>query len=99
MILVLQDLRRMGVGEVRDEPFLAVAGPPVISLGAGARGLLRLSPSLPLTDVPEPPCATLGYGDITPATAIAKIIVVIEVILNYLMGGIFIAILTRRFLG
>lgn len=41
---------------------------------------------------------TLGYGDIYPIGVLAKSLVVVEVFLGYLMGGILIAILTRRVL-
>lgn len=42
---------------------------------------------------------TLGYGDLFPACGLAKALVCVEVILGYLMGGLFIAILTKRVLG
>lgn len=42
---------------------------------------------------------TLGYGDVYPANALAKALVSVEVVLGYLMGGVFIAILTKRLLG
>lgn len=42
---------------------------------------------------------TLGYGDIFPATSLARILVSFEVVLGYLMGGVFIAILTKQVLG
>jgi len=40
--------------------------------------------------------ATLGLGDITVHSEIGRIVVSIEVIVGYLMGGLFIAILVRR---
>lgn len=43
--------------------------------------------------------STLGLGDVTPATSLGKLIVSAEVILGYLMGGMFIAILVRRLIG
>jgi hypothetical protein len=42
---------------------------------------------------------TLGFGDIYPATTMARVLVSIEVVLGYLMGGVFIAILTKQVLG
>ena len=42
---------------------------------------------------------TLGYGDIVPVTGIGKIVAIFEVTLGYLMGGILVAIITRRVLG
>ena len=42
---------------------------------------------------------TLGFGDITPISHIGKVLVMLEVILGYLMGGLLIAILIRRLIG
>jgi len=42
---------------------------------------------------------TLGFGDIYPATVLGKVLVMAEVVVGYIMGGVFIAILTRRVLG
>ena len=42
---------------------------------------------------------TLGFGDIYPATVVGKVLVMVEVVIGYIMGGVFIAILTRRVLG
>jgi uncharacterized protein YjbI with pentapeptide repeats len=41
---------------------------------------------------------TLGYGDITPASLLGQILVIIEVCLGYIMGGLFVTILARRLL-
>jgi len=43
--------------------------------------------------------STLGLGDITPVSDIGKLVVMLEVVLGYLMGGLFIAILVRRMIG
>jgi hypothetical protein len=43
--------------------------------------------------------STLGLGDITPISGIAKLVVMFEVIVGYLMGGLLIAILVRRLIG
>jgi Ion channel/Pentapeptide repeats (9 copies) len=43
--------------------------------------------------------STLGLGDITPISAIGKLVVMLEAILGYLMGGLLIAILVRRLIG
>jgi hypothetical protein len=43
--------------------------------------------------------STLGLGDITPASQIGKLVVMAEVVLGYLMGGLLIAILVRRLIG
>jgi len=42
---------------------------------------------------------TLGYGDLVPLTLLGKILVVLEVVLGYLMGGLLIAIFARKVLG
>lgn len=42
---------------------------------------------------------TLGYGDITPVGTIGKIVVITEVSLGYVMGGLLVAILSRRVIG
>lgn len=42
---------------------------------------------------------TLGFGDIYPVTVLGKVLVMAEVVVGYIMGGVFIAILTRRVLG
>jgi hypothetical protein len=43
--------------------------------------------------------ATVGYGDILPATDVAKIAVILEIVIGYLMGGLLIAILAKRVMG
>ncbi len=43
--------------------------------------------------------ATLGFGDITPKTTVGRILVMFEVSLGYVMGGLLIAILARRTIG
>jgi Ion channel/Pentapeptide repeats (9 copies) len=43
--------------------------------------------------------STLGLGDITPISDIGKLVVMLEAILGYLMGGLLIAILVRRLIG
>lgn len=43
--------------------------------------------------------ATVGYGDILPHTPIEKILVISEIIIGYLMGGLLIAILAKRVIG
>lgn len=42
---------------------------------------------------------TLGFGDITPNTVSGKILVILEVLLGYIMGGLLVAILVRRIIG
>ena len=39
---------------------------------------------------------TLGYGDLTPATALAKVIAISQVIISYIFGGLLVAIIARR---
>lgn len=39
---------------------------------------------------------TLGYGDITPASTVGKVLAVVEVCAGYLMGGLLVSILARR---
>ena len=41
---------------------------------------------------------TLGYGDITAVTTIGKLLVLIEVMFGYLMGGLLVAILAKKVL-
>lgn len=43
--------------------------------------------------------ATVGYGDILPVAPIEKILVISEIIIGYLMGGLLIAILAKRVIG
>ncbi|MGZ5050449.1 MAG: ion channel [Methylobacter sp.] len=43
--------------------------------------------------------ATVGYGDILPITALQKLIVMSEIGIGYLMGGLLVAILAKRVLG
>jgi hypothetical protein len=43
--------------------------------------------------------ATVGYGDILPHTPTEKILVISEIIIGYLMGGLLIAILAKRVIG
>jgi hypothetical protein len=43
--------------------------------------------------------STLGLGDIVPITAAGKVVVMMEAIAGYLMGGLLIAILVRRLIG
>jgi len=43
--------------------------------------------------------ATVGYGDILPHTPVEKILVISEIIVGYLMGGLLIAILAKRVIG
>lgn len=40
--------------------------------------------------------ATVGYGDITPQGSIAKMVAVSEISLGYMMGGLLVAILSKR---
>lgn len=42
---------------------------------------------------------TLGYGDILPVSALGKGLAILEVVIGYLMGGLLVAILTRKVLG
>lgn len=42
---------------------------------------------------------TLGYGDILPVSVVGKAMAVAEVSIGYVMGGLLIAILTRKVLG
>lgn len=42
---------------------------------------------------------TLGFGDIFPERTLGKILVMVEVALGYIMGGLLIAILIRRTIG
>ena len=42
---------------------------------------------------------TLGYGDIVPISILGKILVIIEVFLGYVMGGLLVAILARKMIG
>jgi len=41
--------------------------------------------------------ATLGFGDIAPACALAQVLVIIEVIMGYVFLGLIITIIARRF--
>lgn len=43
--------------------------------------------------------ATVGYGDILPTTLLEKIVVMSEIGIGYLMGGLLVAILAKRVLG
>jgi hypothetical protein len=43
--------------------------------------------------------ATVGYGDILPHTPLEKLLVISEIIIGYLMGGLLIAILAKRVIG
>jgi hypothetical protein len=65
-----------------------------------------------LLDEPATPCnfldylyfsvvtfATVGYGDIVMVSAIGKMVVISEIILGYLMGGLLVAILAKRVIG
>jgi hypothetical protein len=42
---------------------------------------------------------TVGYGDIVPVGLLSKLIVISEIILGYLMGGLLVAILAKRVIG
>lgn len=42
---------------------------------------------------------TLGFGDLVPLTQTGKVIVIVEVAIGYLMGGLLVSILTRRVVG
>lgn len=42
---------------------------------------------------------TLGYGDVLPLSALGKVLALVEVVIGYLMGGLLVAILTRKVLG
>jgi len=42
---------------------------------------------------------TLGYGDILPLTWFAKLLVIVEVGLGYVMGGLLVAILSKKVIG
>lgn len=41
---------------------------------------------------------TLGYGDIVPASSLGRVIVMVEVIAGYVMGGLLVVIIARRLL-
>jgi hypothetical protein len=43
--------------------------------------------------------ATVGYGDIVPIGSLSKLIVISEILLGYLMGGLLVAILAKRVIG
>ena len=43
--------------------------------------------------------ATVGYGDIVMTSTIGKLIVISEILLGYLMGGLLVAILAKRVIG
>jgi hypothetical protein len=43
--------------------------------------------------------ATVGYGDIVITSTIGKLIVISEILLGYLMGGLLVAILAKRVIG
>jgi hypothetical protein len=42
---------------------------------------------------------TVGYGDIVPISSLSKLIVISEILLGYLMGGLLVAILAKRVIG
>jgi len=42
---------------------------------------------------------TLGYGDILPIALLSKCVVVLEVVLGYMMGGLLVAILAKKVIG
>ena len=41
----------------------------------------------------------LGFGDIRPLLSIAKISVIVEVVLGYIMLGLLVAIISRKVIG
>lgn len=43
--------------------------------------------------------ATVGYGDILPVTLLEKAVVISEILIGYLMGGLLVAILAKRVIG
>ena len=43
--------------------------------------------------------ATVGYGDILPITLLQKAVVISEILIGYLMGGLLVAILAKRVIG
>jgi hypothetical protein len=43
--------------------------------------------------------ATVGYGDILPITSLQKAVVISEILIGYLMGGLLVAILAKRVIG
>lgn len=43
--------------------------------------------------------ATVGYGDILPVSGLAKGVVMSEIVIGYSMGGLLIAILSKRVMG
>lgn len=43
--------------------------------------------------------ATVGYGDILPITLVQKAVVISEILIGYLMGGLLVAILAKRVIG
>jgi voltage-gated potassium channel Kch len=43
--------------------------------------------------------ATVGYGDIVMVNIIGKLVVISEILLGYLMGGLLVAILAERVIG
>ncbi|WP_294344504.1 ion channel [Prosthecochloris sp.] len=42
---------------------------------------------------------TLGFGDITPVSMVAKLLVIVEVVMGYIMLGLLVAIVSRRVIG
>lgn len=43
--------------------------------------------------------ATVGYGDILPVSILEKAVVISEILIGYLMGGLLVAILAKRVIG
>ena len=43
--------------------------------------------------------ATVGYGDVIPITLLQKTVVISEILLGYLMGGLLVGILAKRVIG
>lgn len=43
--------------------------------------------------------ATVGYGDVVPVTIFEKVLVISEIVIGYLMGGLLVGILAKRVIG
>ena len=77
-----------------------LSGVYVVSDPAGVLTVTRSLPPWPLytSDSVVVTFTTLGYGDVLPASSLGQVLAILEVSFGYLMGGLLIAILARRFL-